>query len=134
MDAGKGALALGAIILYAAVRVAVDAFYGNFDATAEDAGLTYSSILTRAAIGFVDYVLVLSVAVLGAFVLLDAWRRHKTDSKPILVDAGSVGDNYSDVKRATSLFLIAAGVSVGLYAVGLTWRHPSLMFLGVVLS
>jgi hypothetical protein len=60
LDVSLKALAAAGLFVYAIVRLAIDAFYRPFDVTAEEVGLTQSTIIGRAAV----YLFV----VIGAFV------------------------------------------------------------------
>ena len=61
LDSAKAILVFAGLLLYAAMRLYAEAFYARFDATPEEAGLTYLSILTRAALGLASIVLVFAV-------------------------------------------------------------------------
>lgn len=94
------------LILYAAVRIGVDAFYSELGATPDEVGLSYASTLTRAAVGLVGY------AVFGAMLF---WL--------LLVANEFLDDNSSKTKRrigglitACMIFCGSAFVGAGFYA------------------
>jgi hypothetical protein len=50
LDVSLKALALAGLVVYAIVRLAIDGFYKTFDVSAEEVGLTQSTIIGRAAV------------------------------------------------------------------------------------
>ncbi|MGH9231352.1 MAG: hypothetical protein ACRD07_21930 [Acidimicrobiales bacterium] len=71
IDKTKAALGLLALIIYGVVRVAHDAFYDSLGITAEDIGLGYSIIVSRAVLYFVYYSAFGVIAVIVAAVVID---------------------------------------------------------------
>jgi len=80
LDVSLKALAAAGLFVYVIVRLAVDAFYRPFDVTAEEVGLTQSTIVGRAAVylfvvigAFVAFLVIAFVAGAVIIGLLDLW-------------------------------------------------------------
>jgi hypothetical protein len=100
----KGAAVLGTLglALYGVVRVAYDAFYGRLGASAEEVGLNYIAIVTRAALSLLG--LSVTAILLGAITALGVWPGlRKVMRKKFFADNSS-----SEVESAPEVALSGA--------------------------
>jgi hypothetical protein len=99
-----------ALVIYGIVRVGHDAFYGTFGVTPEDAGLTQTTIIGRAALYFVLFLVAtlalvgLSVAVARLVSAIEAHYRRRHEGDP----PDAIGRRVDFV-----LLVLAALVGVG---------------------
>lgn len=61
LNAVQVAILVAGLLVFAAVRIAVDAFYSQLGATPDEVGLSYASTLSRAAVGVVGYALLIGL-------------------------------------------------------------------------
>ena len=78
LDLAKAVLALGAIAIYGFAKVANDAYLGALGLDAGDVGLTYSDVVSQAAVGFAFY-LASGVVVAGLFLSFTIQRAAGKD-------------------------------------------------------
>ena len=132
LDSVTAVMVFVGLLLYAALRAYADSFYGGFDATSEEAGLTYSSILTRAALGIAGAVLT------GAFLALvwyivalianqfdvvpEPWRRRMAN---VGVGSGALSFVYGVTHQLEFWMVLGiALVAASCAAYLLDWRPP----------
>jgi hypothetical protein len=118
-DLFQGSLLIAGLLLYGAVRIAVDAFYGSLGATPDEVGLGYAGTLTRAAIGAVGFGLMVAIFSAAIFAYNAAVRgsRHERAYDVIawivVLGGAVVGGGFAAAR--------IGGVSAALLIVPIAW-------------
>jgi hypothetical protein len=113
LDSQSAILAVLGLLVYVMVHGAYDAFYHDLGITPDEVGMTYILIIARAGLGFVAYVVLLTIIVLALTLLMRFVRRNDK-----LMPRDLLPKDKNSYYARYALFAVAALLIFFLYFLG----------------